>query len=106
LPDVCANFLYKRPVRPFAKFLRYIASQECVMFPCELPEGSVVFLSERDHVVPVKDVYAECTVRGGVKTIILDGIDHGKILLRWDYMKMVAKAVNSRPSSSTLYQLH
>ncbi|KAF4678836.1 hypothetical protein FOZ62_027008, partial [Perkinsus olseni] len=122
LPDVCANFLYKRPVRPFAKFLRYIASQEmgiacclfrnffwmqCVMFPCELPEGSVVFLSERDHVVPVKDVYAECTVRGGVKTIILDGIDHGKILLRWDYMKMVAKAVNSRPSSSsTLYQWH
>ncbi|KAF4664539.1 hypothetical protein FOL47_005085 [Perkinsus chesapeaki] len=108
LPDVCSNFLYKAPERPFAKFLRYIASQEvgiacclfrnffwmqCVMFPCELPEGSVVFLSEKDHVVPVKDVYAECYARG-VTTIILDGIDHGSILIRRDYMRMVADAIN------------
>lgn len=114
LPDVCANFLYKKPEKPFAKFLRYIASQEvgiacclfrnffwmqCVMFPSELPRGSAVFLSEHDHVVPVKDVYAECNFNG-VTTVILDGIDHGKILVRRDYMRMVAEAVNSKPPST------
>ncbi|EER08589.1 hypothetical protein Pmar_PMAR017641 [Perkinsus marinus ATCC 50983] len=64
LPDVCLNFLYRKPRRLFMRFLRYIASEELgiacclhrdffwmqsVIFPQELPQGSTVFLSEYDH---------------------------------------------------------
>ncbi|KAF4660558.1 hypothetical protein FOZ61_003929 [Perkinsus olseni] len=110
LPDVCLNFLYRKPRRFFMRFLRYIASEELgiacslhrdffwmqsVIFPEELPEDTTVFLSEYDHVVPVHDVYTGCQ-RAGVDTRLLKGIDHGWYLGVPEYLREVTKVLNAQ----------
>ncbi|OLP96887.1 Malonyl-CoA-acyl carrier protein transacylase, mitochondrial [Symbiodinium microadriaticum] len=95
LPDVCVNFLYKRPRSLMGALLRVFGAREfgiartlmrhffwtdSVIFPEMLPEGSSVILMGKDKILPVKDIYTTAAKLPQLKTLVLDGLDHGHFL--------------------------
>lgn len=111
LPDVCVNFLYKRPRSWIGRIVRYFGSRELgiakclhrrlfwnesVLFPEQLPEGSTIVLGERDHVLPARDIYtsAQALASDHVQTIMLDSIDHGVFLFHPKSLERVVDCIN------------
>jgi len=96
LPDVCVNFLYKRPKSLWGKMMRVFGARELgiaktlmrhffwtdnVLFPEMLPDGSSVILMGNDRLLPVKDIYT-CTAKvPKVRTAVLPGLEHGHFLI-------------------------
>lgn len=96
LPDVCVNFLYREPKTVFGKIIRLFGAREFgiartlmrhffwtnnVLFPEMLPPGSSVILMGEDRVLPVKDIYTGSVKVPGIRTIVLNGFDHGQFLM-------------------------
>merc|ERR1719473_2447874 len=96
LPDVCVNFLYKRPRSMHGRLLRFIGSREfgvarclmrhffwtdSVLFPEMLPPGSSVTLMGRDAILPVKDIYTAAVKVPYIRTTVIPDLDHGHFLI-------------------------
>lgn len=95
LPDVCVNFLYKRPHSLTGHMMRYFGAREFgiakammrhffwtdgVLFPEQLPEGSSVVLMGNDRVCPVTDIYTGSARIPHLRAEVIDGLDHGHFL--------------------------
>lgn len=112
LPDVCVNFLYKRPRSWLGHMYRFLGSRELgiartlhrhffwtesVLFPEMLPAGSTIVLGERDHVLPARDIYAsaQAVAAGHVHTLMLDNLDHGFFLFHPRALQRVLGCINA-----------
>merc|ERR1712176_256014 len=97
LPDVCVNFLYKRPRSFTGHTMRYFGAREFgiartlmrhffwtdnVLFPEMLPAGSSVILMGEDRVIPVKEIYTSAAKLPDLRTVVINGLDHGQFLLK------------------------
>jgi len=96
LPDVCINFLYRRPKSLWGKVIRVFGAREFgiaktlmrhffwtenVLFPDMLPDGSSVVLMGNDGLLPVKDIYTCSAKMPQIRTAVLPGLEHGHFLL-------------------------
>lgn len=95
LPDVCVNFLYKRPRTLFGKMMRVFGAREFgiaktlmrhffwtdnVLFPEQIPEGSSVVLMGNDRILPVKEIYTSASKLTSLRTEVIPNLDHGNFL--------------------------
>jgi len=108
VPKVCYAFLYKRPEDAFETIVRLWAAEEigvaramrrhfnwldCVQYADELPAYSQVFLSEKDHIVPVEIVHAECMDSKHVRVKVFPQVGHGGPLIHRPYVRDVVDAL-------------
>ena len=115
LPDVCVNFLYKRPRSLMGALLRVFGAREfgiartlmrhffwtdSVIFPEMLPEGSSVILMGKDKILPVKDIYTTAAKLPQLKTLVLDGLDHGHFLVWPRATSQIVEHVNGGVSKT------
>jgi len=104
LPDVCVNFLYKRPKSITGKIIQLFGAREfgiarvlmrhffwteSVLFPEMLPAGSSVILSGSDRIIPVRDIYTCAAKLPNLRTVVMEGLEHGHFLGWPSSMSMV-----------------
>lgn len=96
LPDVCVNFLYKKPKSLSGKAMQFFGAREfgiaktlmrhffwtdSVLFPEMLPDGSSVILMENDRILPVKNIYTSSSQHSNIRTVVIPDLDHGHFLV-------------------------
>lgn len=96
LPDVCVNFLYKKPRSLNGKMMQLFGAREfgiantlmrhffwtdSVLFPEMLPRGSSVILMEKDRILPVKAIYTASSQHPNIHTVVIPELDHGHFLV-------------------------
>jgi len=109
LPDVCVNFLYKQPKNFFGKLIRVFGAREFgiartlmrhffwtdnVLFPEMLPAGSSVILMGEDRVIPVKEIYTTAAKLPDLRTVVINGLDHGQFLLKPSAIKEILEHID------------
>jgi pimeloyl-ACP methyl ester carboxylesterase len=109
VPKVCFAFLYDRPDSFIGHLVRVWAAEEigvaqtmrkhfywmdCAQYVDELPADSFVFLSEKDHLVPVEIVYAECKDADHITVVVFPDTGHGGPFLNLKHTGKVVRAIS------------
>lgn len=111
LPDVCVNFLYKRPKSLSGKMMQLFGAREFgiartlmrhffwtdnVLFPEMLPSGSSIILMGNDRILPVKDIYTSAAKFPLLRTTVIEGLDHGHFLVWPSATKTILEHVGGK----------
>jgi len=117
LPDVCVNFLYKKPRSFHGMVLRFLGSRELgiarclmrhffwtdsVLFPEMLPAGSSIVLGEHDHILPARDIYTSAVKCPNIDTVVLRGLDHGHFLMSFPAVRLIVRHINQAQQPKTV----
>ena len=80
--------------------MRHFFWTDSVIFPEMLPEGSSVILMGKDKILPVKDIYTTAAKLPQLKTLVLDGLDHGHFLVWPRATSQIVEHVNGGVSKT------